>query len=192
MLSKARSALEECEERLRVLLAEAAASGQYDALETITEWARTLGRLREGGEKEPVSSARDDAELLVAPRVVGKRLKARQAYPRFTRSRNELVKIGWSKKDKKEYVHRAPWGVVELLCQRLNDWDSKEFTSDDILPLVAVDGVEVPSYQVYLCLAWLRELGLITKEGRQGYFVPRGVDVTVECAKVWKILPSNR
>lgn len=198
MLSKAHDALKKCEESLRGLVAEAAAAGQYDAVETITEWARTLGRLRGGCEAEGIPEQSEEVEQPVAVSVAGSASKrpssskARSAYPRFARSRTELVKIGWSKKEKKEYLHRAPWGVVELLCQRLKSWGSKEFTSEDILPLQGSDGVEVPSYQSYLCLAWLRDSGLITKEGRQGYFVPRGLDLLVETSKAWKNLPPKR
>ena len=33
-------------------------------------------------------------------------------------------------------------------------------------------GTEIPTYQAYLCLAWLRGAALIEQHGRQGYSVP--------------------
>lgn len=198
MLSKAQKALRNCEERLRSLVAEAAAAGQYDVVNTITEWARTVGSLAESSGCQHTVEAESENQLKVTEVVVADVLmrrpksKENSAYPRFARSRTELVKIGWSKKEKKEYLHRAPWPVLELLCQQLNTRGSDEFTSDDVLPLLEGDGVEVPSYQSYLCLAWLRDSGLIIKDGRQGYLVPQGVDLLEEAAKAWKDLPHKR
>jgi hypothetical protein len=60
------------------------------------------------------------------------------------------------------------------------------------LPLQGSDGVEVPSHQSYLCLPWLRDSGLIPKGGRQGYFVPRGLDLLVETSKARKNLPPKQ
>lgn len=197
MLSEAKNVIRNCEERLRRLVAEAAASGQYDDVEVITEWARTLNRLiaTSHAQENPAATA-DSQEIFVSEggTTAPNRhppSKSRTAYPRFARTQNELVKIGWSKKERKEYIHRAPWGVVELLCQRLIKWGNKEFTTEDILPLLWEDDVEVPSYQSYLCLAWLRDKGLIHREGRQGYVIPQGIDVVLESSRAWKNLPSN-
>ena len=40
---------------------------------------------------------------------------------------------------------------------------------EDVLPLVYEGGKEIPSYQAYLALAWLRSVEAITKDGRDGY-----------------------
>ena len=40
---------------------------------------------------------------------------------------------------------------------------------DDVLLVCDGAGDQLPSYQVYLALAWLRELGAVKKVGREGY-----------------------
>ena len=66
MLSKAHDTLKKYEECLRGLVAEAAAAGKYDAVETTTEWARTLGRLRGGCDAENIPEEAEDGEQPVA------------------------------------------------------------------------------------------------------------------------------
>ena len=40
---------------------------------------------------------------------------------------------------------------------------------EDVLPLGYAGGKEIPSYQAYLALAWLRSVEAIRKDGREGY-----------------------
>ena len=62
-------------------------------------------------------------------------------------------------------------------------------TTDDFMPLVDPDDAsEIPSYQAYLCLAWLRKVGLVTKQGRQGYTVQRPRDLQRLVDESWQRL----
>ncbi len=46
-------------------------------------------------------------------------------------------------------------------------------TMDAVLPINdPEDGMEVPTYQIYVVVAWLRAEELIVQHGRQGYTVP--------------------
>ena len=113
------------------------------------------------------------------------------AYPRFLRDGNHLIKIGWSKKEKAQYEHKAPKAVLHLLLASLiaAGREGHRFTTDDVLPLrEASDGAEVPSYQAYLCLAWLRSEGLIEQHGRQGYSLPNPDLLTASLEKCWERL----
>ena len=83
-----------------------------------------------------------------------------------------MVKIGWSKREKAPYEHKAPKRALELLLDALLrlGQQGQRFTTDEILPLQdPEDGTELPSYQVYLCLAWMRFVQLVDQHGRQGY-----------------------
>ena len=40
---------------------------------------------------------------------------------------------------------------------------------DKVLPIVMADKTEIPSYQAYLVLAWLRDRGAIQRQGNDGY-----------------------
>jgi hypothetical protein len=93
-------------------------------------------------------------------------------YPKFFRDGESLVKLGWSKSEKAPYEHRAPRRVLSLLVNSLKEvgQQGKRFTTEDVLPLMdPADRVEIPSYQAYLCLAWLRAEQLIVQHGRRGY-----------------------
>jgi hypothetical protein len=96
-----------------------------------------------------------------------------EGYPRFFRSADDLVKIGWSKRERAEYQHKAPQSVLALLIRKLAvaGAGGRMFTANDLFPLTTDHGIEIPIYQAYLCLAWLRNEGLIQPHGRQGYTV---------------------
>lgn len=95
-----------------------------------------------------------------------------RGYPRFERDGNKLVKIGWSKKHREEYEHRAPRDAVAAFARHLGGTVSEGhiFAVEDLMPVRVVDGDdEVPAYQVYLTLKWLQDVGAIEKKGRDGY-----------------------
>ncbi|MCH7598848.1 MAG: hypothetical protein IH973_03755 [Myxococcales bacterium] len=114
--------------------------------------------------------------------------------PKFARGKDELVKIGWSKKEKSEYQHKAPRQVIGFLIDSLVKTAPAEevFSTEQLFPLHdGNDGSEIPSYQAYLCLAWLREEQLIEQVGRQGYRVPdsKGLHETMKAR--WEQLPDR-
>ena len=165
-LAKGQAALAKCESELRALLAQAASSGDYDAVIKLTSWARTVAGLK-GGALTSVSEGSKTAL---------KRKAAGTTYPRFERRGDSLVKIGWSKREKAEYEHRAPLGAVALVADKVRKKgaDGRIFQISGLLPCESADGETiVPDYQVYLVVAWWRELGLLEQHGRQGYSLPK-------------------
>ena len=92
-----------------------------------------------------------------------------ETYPKFTRDGDRLVKIGWSKRDRTEYEHRAPALAVSAVVSALREWGSSDFSMEGLTPVAGEDGTEIPSYQVYLVMAWLRVCGAVRKAGRGGY-----------------------
>jgi len=112
----------------------------------------------------------------------------REEYPKFLRDGENLVKIGWSKKDREPYEHKAPKRVLDLLLISLLEAgrNGNRFTMEDILPLNdAEEGGEIPSYQAYLCLAWLRSEKEVEQHGRQGYSLPDPKALGASVAKSW-------
>jgi hypothetical protein len=203
MIAQGIEAIRHCESRLRELMAQASADGQYETVATLMGWAKAIAAVVASPLENPTSSqvapvseiAGSDAIRLATPfetRRPRSTRVSRMQYPRFARYRNELVKTGWSKKEKKEYQHRAPRGIVDLLVARLDRFRGKDFTSDELLPLADDDGQEVPSYQAYLCLAWLREAGMIVKNGRHGYFMDGTVDLKAAVEQHWQQLKQQR
>jgi hypothetical protein len=94
-------------------------------------------------------------------------------YPRYQRDGDRLVKIGWSKKNRSEYEHKAPFDVIAAFCSGLRaalpSSGSRSFMMDDVLPLEGVNEENIPDYQAYLVLGWLRRLGVVEKTGRHSY-----------------------
>jgi hypothetical protein len=127
----------------------------------------------------------------------GRRKKARrnraakEGYPQFVREGNSLVKIGWSKSEGRTYEHKAPRGVLRALVRALVRLGSggERFTVESLLPLKDTgNGSDIPDYQTYLTLAWLRTVGLITQHGRQGYSLPPSSDLDRESELKWSQL----
>jgi hypothetical protein len=59
---------------------------------------------------------------------------------------------------------------------------------DKLLPIKDGDGGEVPGYQAYLCLAWLRATGLVQQHGRQGYTISKKTDLAAAVEGAWEKL----
>ena len=87
----------------------------------------------------------------------------------FARDGNQLVKTGWSKKTRTEYRHRVPEPAVSAVVSALRRFGATEFSMERLTPVQNEDGTTLPSYQVYLVVAWLRACGAVKKAGRGGY-----------------------
>jgi len=178
--------LENCEGGLRKLVAEAAGEGDYHSVQQIADLAKAIAALAAEGRSAPKPIAMPSANMdskngtishsaSVATTKVGMR-KARPSvdeYPKFFRRGDELVKVGWSKKDRKEYNHRAPRGAVDAAAAAVRQIGAKGkmFNGDMLLPLKdPTTGSAVPDYQAYVALAWLKHLGVVEQHGRRsGY-----------------------
>lgn len=204
--------LQACEQELRRLLAEAAAEGDYASVQRIADWAKALAALgaeaREGEVSSQPSSygssngagvhppAMTSSRASDAAPVTGRRVRSQDAYPKFFRRGDELVKVGWSKKERKEYSHRAPRKAVDAVAAAVKQVGArgKLFNGDALIPLKdPSDGAPLPDYQVYVALAWLTNMGVLEQRGRRaGYaLVPqKQVDSTITAA--WPGLPEWR
>src|SRR5438132_2134720 len=126
--------LEECEQGLRKLVAEAAGEGDYPSVVRIADLAKAVSALTAEGRSALAPSAAPSSGIARATSVpeIGnvnhtasvdaassggrKPRRSADAYPKFFRRGDELVKVGWSKKDRKEYNHRAPRGAVNAVA----------------------------------------------------------------------------
>lgn len=119
--------------------------------------------------------------------------RSKKDYPFFTRDKDKLVKVGWSKKSREEYEHRTPHDAVLSFVKRLVEKVSPEevFTAEELMPVLNTDSDEVPAYQVYLALKWFQHVGVIEKRGRDGY-VLRGVLTENSVGDYWASLPVRK
>lgn len=182
--AKAIKLLAKCEADLRVLVASAADSGEYDAVIRITSWAKQLSAMSAGGTN---TTAEKRTESVKKPSV-------RAAYPRFARRGDQLVKFGWSKREKDEYEHKAPRQAALDLARAAVEVgkDGRIFQINALLPLIdPKEGSEIPDYQVYLVIAWWRNAALLDQHGRQGYSIPKAGQLLQSVESAWIKLPEE-
>ena len=200
--SRAAEILLEAEAKLRSLLTEAAAEGEYEIIVKIAGWARSLGELvsemtPEEGPAQTIPAATSDSQASLQGNAPNppRPQKRSKAYPKFFRNGENLVKVGWSKAQRTEYEHKAPLSVLSDLATAISAASVKKprLAMESVLPLKSSrDGTEVPSYQTYLCLAWLRKQGLVLQHGRQGYSVKPKTDLTAKSRELFQELPEQR
>jgi len=214
-VERAAQILKDAERALRDLLATAAGEGDYEGVLQVTACARQIGELlsaltvpgpepsagavlsspTEGAAAATVSTAAAEPARKGAGIKAPTRRPARAPYPQFFRDRDVLVKIAWSKTRRGEYEHKAQFAVVRDLITAIRRAASKNgrFAMESLLPLrSSVSGQEIPSYQTYLCLAWLRAQGLVLQHGRQGYSVNPKVDILAKAQEMFEMLPERQ
>jgi hypothetical protein len=204
LIERAVTLLSETERSLRQLIADGLESQSYGAVAQIAGVAERLAALRNS-----VAKSDDDPELAETAKVngsesiteKGSRLTAlrskphasrntptkRQSYPRFERDGDKLVKIGWSDRDQRVYEHRAPKAMVLEVCGALarHSGRGRRFRMEEVLPELGDMNEPVPSYQAYLTLAWLRNTGVIDRDGKDGYRVRNGALSVDRIEKLW-------
>jgi hypothetical protein len=205
-IARALEVVRKAESTLREIASEAATEGNYAAIIKLAAWGQQLSRLltsmlAEEAEVVPRSMGTERVPADHEPigtgvggaRIEEQRPKARRRnsdYPRFFRRSDQLVKVGWSKREKAEYQHKAPRQAVEAVVEALQlpRVDQDPLSIPGLLPLKTSAGEEIPPYQVYLCLAWFRKLGLIRQHGREGYTVGQPATLLKDVAAAWDAL----
>jgi hypothetical protein len=189
--------LENCEQGLRKIATDALAAGDYDGARQNIAWAQNIAALAAvarslntpaGG----VGGGETDA-LVSKPKMGFQTRMIQDEYPRFARRDDELVKIGWSKGEHKEYQHRAPkraLDAVVVAIKRLAP-KSRHFTSEDLVPLKDPNGGVFPVYQIFAVLAFLRRLEILDQHGRKGgYSLLTNKPLDPTLAAAWEQLPQ--
>lgn len=181
--TEANRVLADAEKSIRDLIQRELRAQRYSEVAELAGVADALSQLARGSSRPSVkvrdaaltpASARPSASAATrlrngrSPRKTG---AVRGEYPRFERDDDKLVKVGWSKKAREEYEHRAPRSAVLAFTQHVGATtaEGRTFVIDELLPVHDAAGEELPSYQVYLALAWLRQAGAVEKKGRDGY-----------------------
>lgn len=200
VLEKAKLALATAEAELQALISEALKAGQYEEIAQIAGLARALRDImkQQGAARRAVFSAVSDAAIIQhhsernpAPQRVARRSDSNN-YPQFVKESDRLIKQGWSKKEKVVYEHKAPIAVARCVSLQLAQATGLPvFRMEDHFPFVDPDGEEIPTYQSYLVLAWLRHLTLIEKSGKDGYRWVTDAFDEESFQRVWNATPGR-
>jgi hypothetical protein len=205
---QARGVLISAEMSIRGLITMAADSQDYEAVSDLAELAKTLSSLAKTNRFFRAEAARNEAiagnkaedvatsgktlrkQKASKSRKATKNIGAGKDYPKYHTERDRLVKIGWSKKHRDTYEHRAPKEAVEAVVDQLNQKaaSGRAVTVEEIGAVHLPDGNEVPSYQVYMTIAWLLVIHQLEKEGRDGYRLDSNVN-KIDLSQVWASTP---
>jgi hypothetical protein len=194
--------LRQAEAGLRELVSVAASAGDYDSVVKIAAWAKVVGDMAKAPPAitSPASTCADARAVPRDQKLNPKRAKVSKysrgpsaQYPRFIRQKDQLVRIAWSKREKKEYHHKAPHAILQALVKAMSEFgkDGRIFSTDDLLPIHDTDGNAVPSYQAYVGIALLKHTSLLDQHGRQGYSIPRLAEFADTVEAVWQKLPHR-
>lgn len=197
--TKLQKILDRTEAELQDLISSAAHEKDYDLAGDIAAIAKSLRSYQPTTINASASSenlrAEPKAKLLTTENRKSSRSAIQEdSYPKFSVHGQDLIKTGWSKKAKKEYIQKAPRGVlsalVESLCRRKED---EIFTIEAILPEITdANSDTFPSYQVYLAVGFLRANALVLQHGRQGYSLADARTLSRQVDSCWNSLKTKQ
>ena len=216
--------LTEAERKVGDLVADAARERDYEAVRWLSEVAQRVAAA--AGPGDPAAASVEDGDGQIAgsaapppmpeveapaPEIIRSPAGAVRAvaashgaataeagrFPRFHREGDHLVKVGYSKSDRRTYEHRCPRDTLGRVAAVVGDLGrgGRRFTTEQMFPSDAASDpaplAGVPSYQVYLCLAFLIRRGLVRRHGRAGYTVEGGgaADLRAGVEAAWASLP---
>lgn len=198
-VDRAKVVLADAQTSLRQLMEECLRQHRYAEVAEIAGLADGLSRLLIGGGAStpsavPMPGVSPTPLVAAQPeREPPAREMDKPEYPRFERDGDKLVKIGWSKKHKDQYEHRASReaviGVARHLASRVKA--GQVFEVENLLPVPDSANGEIPAYQVYLVLAWLRSEGAIEKKGRDGHVLRDASIATGGLDSLWEGVPNR-
>lgn len=174
------------DEQIRRLIAAAATAGDLDGVDTAREIAgriREILRILEGNQNTVIPPQRVPKN---AASVIHRKRKS--AYPKYYLRNDALCRLGWSKKQKEEYVHKAPKPVFDktiTTLTALSKTGSGPFAAERIIAEINRAATTlIPSYQIYVVIGFLREHQCIGQTGREGYHVPS--DFSTKASTAWR------
>lgn len=190
-VERVKAAIVAAEEAVRKSIAEAASEAGYEEVRHLARLAESLRSIQNGSWSDPTLGGvnRRGGGTEAKPATKEQSRGGKRGYPRFEKNGKQLVKVGWSKKSKAEYAHKAEYEVVTVLIDKFDD-PPREMTTEEMFPLTDRDGEVIPDYQAYLALAWLCDLGVVEKLGRQGY-KRRSGNLSRDVGNAWNRLPER-
>jgi hypothetical protein len=196
------AALRDAEEGLKSLLTEAAAAGDYESVDQIGAVAGVVHEM--GGQfaeeppskVEPVKSSdkpKSKPKSKSKPKastqtpspskrpavVVTEAGQSHDAYPKFKTSKKHIERVGWSKTENCEYIHRVSRSSYQHTVKALEQLVAEGIGAVGVSSIqeqvqrTCTEGVR--SHEVYTVLGMLVEQGVIESAGADRYLVPTNV-----------------
>jgi len=186
--------LNKTENDLQKVIVEAAQARDYRSVDIARASAVSIQNLR-----TQISNSACKVEQRSAKSASGVRRKAlsrkgnKSGYPKFRVMNDTLLRIGWSKKQRREYVHKAPKFVFDKTTKAmatLAQNGAGPFMAEQIIEQISsMESDTIPSYQVYVVIGLLRKTNCIKQVGREGYDIQQ--DILEKARDVWRSLASK-
>jgi len=185
---KIEAILKKAENELQEIIVEAAKAGDYRGVDTgraaAVEICNLKARILKPSSK---SELKTESDMSRSKKKVATKRHVRGKYPKFEVKNNTLIRIGWSKKEKREYTHKVSKQVFYQTVEemgRLAQGGAGPFMAEKIIEQVNNSESEtIPSYQVYVVIGLLRKLNCIKQIGREGYDIP--IDLAKKAETAW-------
>ena len=187
--------LTKCESDLREVIVEAAQEGDYRSVDTARAAAVNVHDLR-----TRIANPFSKLESKSANQASDRKKKSasrkgiKSKYPKFEVKNDTLIRIAWSKKQRREYTHKAPRFVFNETVKAmaaLAQSGAGPFMAEQIIEQVNnMESEAVPSYQVYIMIGLLRKTKCIKQVGREGYSIP--TDIRTKAEKEWEGMLRKR
>src|SRR5437016_5362953 len=113
-LEDAAGLLRDTEKKLREMVSSAATSGDYASVMQIASWAQAVTALVNGRGAKPSPAVGSNLPHKAGQSAKQSSTQTRSArrpgaeYPQFFRHNDQLIRLAWSKGQRKEYMHKAP------------------------------------------------------------------------------------
>lgn len=191
---KIEAVLTKAENELQEVIVEAAKAGDYRGVDAGRAAAVEIKNLKIRILKpSSKSELKKETGTRHKKNVTTKRY-SRSKYPKFQVKNGALVRIGWSKKEKREYTHKVSKKVFDQTVEemyRLANGGAGPFTAEEIIEQVNnMESETIPSYQVYVVIGFLRAKKCIVQVGREGYNIPQ--DILDKARHTWRDLSEGQ
>ncbi len=170
--------LVKAERDLQQLIAKAAEVGDYRGVDTARSVAVKINEIQRQIIERGIVSTSFSKKMEAGGKVkTGKRKSVARkgkkgGYPKFEVKKDTLIRIGWSKKQKREYSHKLSRAIFDLTVNSMESLAKNSagpFMAEEIIEKVNKAGTDIPSYQIYVMIGMLKKMGCIKQVGREGY-----------------------
>ena len=187
--------LTKTESDIQELIIEAAKVGDYRSVDMARSAAVNIKNLRtqimNPASKAEIKSSKNKT---LSKRKALSRKGTRSGYPTFKVKNDTLVRIGWSKKQRREYTHKAPRLVFDKTIKAMDilaQSGAGPFLAENIIEQAnSNESQSIPSYQIYVVIGLLKQTNCIKQVGRDGYDIP--IDLLEVAEKKWIELSNRR
>jgi len=185
--------LKNAESELQKVISAAAEQGDYKKIDVARMYAVQLKEMQadliqDSIEEKSNRMTTSNIGVETKGEVVTLKGKSKKnIYPKYKIDHNSLVRIGWSKKDKREYSHKVSKDIYDQTIEtieKLTKTSKGPFAAEAIIDNINKESQStIPAYQVYVVIGFLKDKDCIKQIGREGYSIPN--DIKILSLGIW-------